>query len=148
MEDKLRNLEYGVKVLSSVASQKQVPVSIEGSCQEECYFSSIEGEYFDVNCGHKDKRMMDVGGMLCLYWVLHEMSITWIIILHHICRLYVILIIEIHYNKGEVIRSQTNLEKGTLNGADEQREVPEEAQYGSDSNIKVSIVCAHESMGI
>lgn len=68
MEDKLRNLEYGVKLLSSIASQKQDTTSNEGSCQEECYFSPIEGEYFDVNCGHKDKNIMEVAGMLYLHY--------------------------------------------------------------------------------
>lgn len=50
-----------------------------------------------------------------------------------------IIIIDMYYNKGVVNQYQTNLEKDTLNGVTEQTETTEEAQLGSDANIKVSI---------
>ena len=62
MEDELRHLKYGVRVLSSVTPEKLISPPTEGSCQKECYFSPIEGEYFDVKYGQKGNNIMEVQG--------------------------------------------------------------------------------------
>ena len=45
MEDKIKHLEDGVQILSSVTHQPQSHSSNTDSCQEEIHLSSIEGMY-------------------------------------------------------------------------------------------------------